>query len=556
MANPVNNLDKYVTYACHFELHAARSFSDLMKTDGKAVDAKTTRYEANGSLLINTRRDAHQVIDNVTVTTSCPSTSPNDVPNGFSLVELDVLEPGSFAFVEKIIDQAANLDITNLDSLMFGLKVIFVGRLPNNDIDIIVAPMISMILKDMTGTFTEKGGISHMKFLPAGAAASSRSKPGEPGMSLSYVNKDIAIKALTFKEAISNLQQAINDSYAFEYTNRTDPGPMRKISVKIEVSDPDLTGKMKGSDADTFAESEPRKFSFSSKTQINSMIMQLTTFCPDIQAKVGAGKANQSKEFQHGVFQPVVVTGVTYNDADILIKFELLVNKGGPTATTNEPNGLGGTVEFDYYFADAGKNVDVLGYDVKLSNLMAFIAHTSSKCVDKYTNIQGTMTKPKDMKIINHENVTQEKIVDEIQRTKLNGKSGDIARFSVNSSYNSQTGYNAFDYQSVAAVKLASSALADWAGAINMSPTFEIRGHKQLFDVCISRPDEVKGLLHGDGLFIKVNVWMPDDREPGGKRQFFYTGWYRVMSITNHFNNGKFTQHINMTADDQASKVK
>jgi hypothetical protein len=271
---------------------------------------------------------------------------------------------------------------------------------------------------------------------------------------------------------------------------------------------------------------------------IGSMVMDIIMRSPDVLAKIGAGRENKVNEFCEGVFQPMLAPMVHYKDSSIEVSFKTHAYKGGADAK----------YEFDYYFADAGKNVDVLGYDVKMSNMQVFLEATSKHSVDKYTNVSGTITKPDVMKGINHENKTQEKLLELVEKTINKGGSGDIAIFSANSSYKKQVGYNNYEYDRVPGVKLASDSLADWHACINMSPTFEIRGHKQLFEHCISKPTEVKGIVHGDGIYVKVNVFMPDSREQSGKRQFFYTGYYRVLSITNTFSSGKFTQHLGLIA--------
>ena len=65
MAYPRNPLDVYVTYTYHFELHAASSWEKLQFLEDSDANDVTTRFEPNGTLLINTRKDAHQVIDDV-----------------------------------------------------------------------------------------------------------------------------------------------------------------------------------------------------------------------------------------------------------------------------------------------------------------------------------------------------------------------------------------------------------------------------------------------------------------------------------------------------------
>jgi hypothetical protein len=210
--------------------------------------------------------------------------------------------------------------------------------------------------------------------------------------------------------------------------------------------------------------------------------------CPNIVKKIGEGKANITKDFNEGVFQPSVVSSVIYNADSIEIKFYVRIFKGGVAPG-------GGPYIFDYYFATAGKNVDVLAYDVKMHDLHVFLAYTSKQCVDKYTNAMGTMVDKIELGKINHENVTQERLNETVEKTKVSGKSGDIAKLSANGSILDQNGHNIYSFKDVPGVKLASAALQDWCTSINMSPMMEIRGHLDILKVCISKPDGIAGLL-------------------------------------------------------------
>jgi hypothetical protein len=97
-------------------------------------------------------------------------------------------------------------------------------------------------------------------------------------------------------------------------------------------------------------------------------------------------------------------------------------------------------------------------------------------------------------------------------------------------------------------LRLASSAQIDFQSTINPTQVFEIRGHLDLLDACIAHPEAINdgGFFGANNTWIKVNIWMPDARVPEGKRAFYYTGYYRLLQVQNHFSGGKFTQSLTM----------
>lgn len=540
MASPANPLDKFVTYTPHFELHAASAWDDISGEEGSANESSTTRFSSNGTLLINTRKDAHQTIDNVKIEALAPLTSKSDVPAAISDIKFDVKEPGSFAFMEKLVSHMNTYNVKNMDSLVFGLKVLFVGRDADNNIDIIVEKMIPMVLYDMNASFDEHGGIYNLSFIQNSTMGSPRLGAVGPQMDYSYTNKTIAFEAPTLEAGLGKVQEKLNEVYKLNYDKYNDDKGLRKINYKVTF-DGEVKGKVVGAQANTFAPDEPRKFVFDPKKPVTSSIMDMIMRCPDFCEKIGAAKDATTARFNAGAFVPLIIPSVKYNAGSIDVTYHVKVYKGGP--------GSVGPFEFDYYFADAGKNVDVLAYDVKFNNLAQWLSTKTKTGVDRHTNQSATVTDPKFAQDILHENVTQEKLKHvPAEKSPAEGKSGDIAKLAGSPTRNS-AGYNSTPYEKTPSIRLASDSIAHWAGAINFTPSFEIRGHKDLLTASITPPGEYTGLLGGEGIFIKVNVFMPDGE--GGKKQFFYTGYYRVLTITNIFSAGKFTQHIVMLANEK-----
>lgn len=542
MATPVNPLDKYATYACHFELHAAKTHAELYAQNGKASEASTTRFKSNGTLMINTRKDAHQTIDNVKIECYSPATSKTDVMDGLGIVTLDVFEPGSFAFIEKLNAQMDDLKTTVLSNMVFGLKVVFVGRKPDNSIEILVEPIMTLVLLDMQGSFDERGGHFNLTFVASASAASSRGMVGTK-LAFNYINRSVSYTASTAEEALRTLENKINETYGLEYEKYLDPGDTRKLTCKI-TWDSNVAGEVIGLQANTFAPGEDRKFIFNHSRPINAFIIDIVKRTPNLLKKIGGAAGSVKAEFNQGAFFPMVVPSVEYTDKTIIITFHLKIYTGG--------KGPVGPFVFDYYFANSGQNVDVLAYDVKFNSITALLSSNTTRGQDKHTGMSGTVVDPKLTKNILHPNVPQDGVSEQVERTRVPGSSGDIAFMPV-TTRRDDIGHNSYPAQYVPTVKLASSSMRDFNSSINLAPIVELRGHKTLLDLSIAAPGDTSGLLAGDGYWMKINIFMQDGGigQFASKRQFFYTGYYRILSITHVFMQNKFTQTVTLVTVDQ-----
>lgn len=545
MAKPVNPLDKFATYACHFELHAARTNAELRSQDSIVDERSTTRFNSVGTLLLNTRKDAHQVINNVKIEAISPGTSRTDVMEGIMSVSFDVHEPGSFAFIEKIKARMNELKIEDITSMLFGLKIVFVGRTPNNDIIITAKKVITMVIQDMTGSFTEKGGVYQLLFVPTAMAASTRTGTRGTHINFGFINRSIFFEANTVDEALIKLEDKINDVYKLEREKYVDIKDKRKINCKIVFDTADVSGAVVGMQSRSFAPTEIRAFTFSADKPIASYIMEIIRRTPALNEKIGAAKENLKKQFQEGIFYPMIIPSIEYNADEILVKYVLKFFKGGGTTG-------GGPYEFDYYFADVGKNVDVMSYDVKFVSIPAFLSTASKSSVDLHTNKAGQLTDSKHLKNSVHENVIQPRVYVEVERNTIEGKSGDIIPLTTRT-WREEQGFNSFPWDKVAGVKLSSDSIASFLTAIdNLQTTIEIRGHEKLLDLCLGG----EGDSINDLIWLKINIYMNDGGLGGSvqKRQFYYTGYYRILSITNIFaDNGQFIQQVSLTANETVS---
>lgn len=548
MALPANPLDRYVTYTYHFELHAGTSWDQLKYLEDSDANLATDRFLANGSLLINTRKDAHQTIDSVRF--NAIKNATNSV-GGFIIasdqqhVEINISEPGGFGFVEKIQKLMEVNQVSIQANLLFVLKIMFVGRLSNNNVVTEYSKLIPMILTNMNGSFTHTGGSYHMFFVPSIVAASSGNKTSGSQLRFSYTDKSISFEAKTVKDALQKYEDKLNSNYENTYANKLDSRSSKKIKYKI-ICDDRLNGDVKGTTNSNYSPESATQFRFDPKVEIGTHLTTILMRSPDVVAKINKSSGAYRKQFHPDAFMPIIIPRVYPRDDYVEVIFDIKLYEGGST----------NRYEFDFYFSSPGKNVDVLDFEVVFDDLTAYFANNTTS-LDKNTNMTGQMQKsnPKTYQLdLIHIDVTKKKLEsnEPEKATVLNLKPNDIAP-PLTRSNSDANAFNDYAYNDIKNAKMAFATLSDFASSGGRcQQAFSIRGHLDLLNACCAYPDNTVNMeLATAGVWIKVNIRMPLG-DTGRYIPFYYTGWYDVTAITNIFEHGKFVQQLTVQCSELA----
>lgn len=548
MALPVNPLDKFITYTQHFELHAAPDWVSLSRLENEDRNLSTDRFSPNGTLLINSRKDAHQSIDDVKFMAISNTASNSGFCTSYGEVTFTVTEAGGFAFSEKLQLLKDQQKVTILQNLIFVLKIIFVCRDQNNNIITKYAKLIPMSLMAMKATFDHRGGSYGMSFLIMNSMGATNGQSFGSPLRYAFTNKAVQFEATTVSEALKKLEDGLNANYEETYRNKLDGSVGKKIKYII-TWDKELTGEVKGNVKNSFAAHDASKFSFNPGVEIGNYIMEILSHSKDINEKIGASKEAYGKEFHPGAFMPMIVPRVLMKKDVVEMIYDIKVYRGGKAASFT----------FDYYFSDVGKNIDVMQFEVVYENMLSYIASYSNAGQDKHTNSSGTCASEVPtvyQRDIVHEDKTKHRLEGlRVEKTPLKGVKPNDVLPPASSNSAIQTGLSTHPVGDVKSVKLATDAsLAFMSAGANPQQTFTIRGHLDLLNLCAAYPDGTNTMFGtNNGVWIKVNIWMPLG-DSGIKKQFFYTGWYQLLSITNHFSNGMFTQQLHVIAMDKQSQ--
>lgn len=540
MANPVNPLDVFVTVIPHYELHLSNNWPELAALIGVDLNAQTDPDSANGTLLINTRKDAHQQIDNIKFMYYGPMVDPSGALAAVGDLSLEVIEPNGVSFVEKLMKRMAELEITNItDAAQFGLKIFFVGRLADGSEQTIpFNNIIPLHLINLEARYSHKGGEYNMRFVISSDAVNSTPLRQDNGVArnIGFVNKNISFKANSVKEALELLEDQLNKNYSDVYaTELLNSNGAKSIKYKIEL-DPKICGSLNLVTKDSLAPGEKCQLTFSPTIDIGSMIRQVIMSSKDVCGMIAESRNGISKEGHPGVKLPVLQTFYNVDRGVVNVIYRVNLYEGSSDEV----------FEFDYYFS--GKNVDVLEFEVKFNQMNTWMS-ASLASTEYNRSATGKMptTDPSFWaKNIVPTNKTCEILYNvPIDRKAILALRGDIATLpGVNRSEG--TGLAKHDPDAVPIARLAFETIGITNGATNNQVTFTIRGHLDILNRVVYAPDGSGPAPSGveKPTWIKVNIFDKDGNP------FFYTGKYHLLSVENIFQGGKFIQNLTVIMMD------
>lgn len=542
MANPRNFLDRFVSYTYHFELHAAASQSTLDGISKGGVNRATPRNEPVDTLLINTRKDAHQNITSVVWTYLGPGVMSSSMLAPFDELHMTIEEPGSAFFYEKIQKIMLNNQTSNVTSLVFGLKILFVGRTAD-DVEEVVdeLPMLRLMMSGFNANFTFKGGTYSLIFVNSGTAGISPVN-GHSNSNYSYTHKAFSIQATRLREALGELEAALNANYREWFDNQTNKPNVRQFEYEINAPN-DMDGTFVTTNAVSTAAGSKYVMSFTQQMQIHDMIHKVVQHCPEIMERMKQSRTSFMQPKHPGAFIYTVVPRVIHEDNALMISYAVEKYEGEPKDSQTSSNDY----EFNFYFSGAGQNVDVLDFDMKLEqSITMFLAGKAGS--DHAANLSGKLP------FVNPQHYSSNVVHSDVSLPREQFRENERANITELSPNDvapapatpqaSYQGYNSHPENTVATFKEAMDVISIFQAATGgAQKTLRIRGHLGLLNACWTGPRPGQNAFGiTSGLWVKVNIYDENGR------QFFYRDFYWVSSIKNTFSGGQFIQELVLIA--------
>lgn len=544
MADKANKLDKYASYTYYFELHASTAFEDLKAIATVISDQSTTRKESVDTLLINGRRDAHQTIDNVRFSYLSNMMDDTATMVACTNVTMEITEPGSIGFSEKLLNHAKKYNCSSIMSdLVFGLKIIFVGRTPDNAIDSFTLPyIIPMQLINISAKFTQQGGVYSMAFVGSSSAAGPTS--GEQtiiSQAASIINKNITVTGKTIQDALSDLETQLNKNYDETYeTEINNSINARKVLYKI-VPNSEVCGQLTLNTTETKAPDDDCKLTFGADTPITTMIQKIITSSQEFSDRIGESREKLRIAPHKNVFIPTIMPSYELTKDSLTLRYFIDIYKGGGEVTT-----------FDYFFSDPGKNVDIIDFDISFPQLSVFLICNTDNSAPSNTNLDAEVheVQPKyyGTEVV-HPDTTRVESKPPVEKTELKGVGdGDIAPLPTKGPAE-HTMTTSMKLKGVPSQRLAFATMSEAAGSNAFQLTFTIRGYWQILANVVEQPDgSNKAFGSEQGAWIRVNIF-DQDHQP-----FFYTGLYQLLTVENNFSGGQFTQNLHVIMKDSTDE--
>ncbi len=531
-------------------------------------------------ILINGATDAAFTITRASFSTLAAAAATNN--DRFTSLavegEIEISEPKGVTFMDVIVRCCVALG-KDPAHVTFMLKTFFVGYHDDGSTETIsnVAP-ISFIVIDATGEFTEAGGTYKLEFVCTQNGASRL-----PQFDKMLKMPDIA--GNTLQQAVNAMQKSIDESYAKMYScveqqvRKTNPSlvpALKKVKYVIELGE-----LYRGSEYKLEASSQQNgdkgtcddaaKLSTGTDVSLESALQQMMQHCERVEKDskegitrnitVGGRTIEKGRPCGYKIHTSYTSKNKTDPEYCVTYRIEPFPNprdllKGGEKVIKEvvEPN----TIHFEYMYT--GKNVDILQFDMKmtmgLAYLMTAVVRNSYKDQGEVTpagTIVPDTSRVADAQTRVKSSDNQNKLVD---IPVFFGTSLDIPsrRSTKNPAATAGSVYNMTKHASVevldASMKITGNLLL-LHSALQQTASSTVPADKPRAGI-----DQQPVMDWGHvPAYAKVNIRMPahnddlklfSDTDRSFTQQFWYDYYYYILGVEHVFEDGEFTQNIEM----------
>ncbi len=601
MSSPPNALDAYRTYSYHHILIAADSTataeylseeSELTRFDHPEVRFAPQPHPKGGQyiVLINGMTDAQFVVQSAKWSTvPIPTVGPNN-PSVVTAVqtmavdgEIEILEPQGINFFNVLANGTKLLGVDPA-IVTFVLKTIFVGHRDDGAVNIIstVKPLLFMMV-DITASIDVTGATYTMALVGVANGAAK----------LPHVNSIVNGMTIDVGETLGEtiltiLPKKITETYDKLWTKLTS-GEGGKCGVKIGNDefvrvnyefdlDSHYVGMDAGNNYDDKFKSTDKKGGFvanlgdmASIENIISAIMMSSKQVAD-EAKSEKYMFKISSDIRT---EPTGQFTVTYR----IHRYEAIVVPPEQLQTFNEPEENNTGITFDYIFT--GKNIDIIDMDIKMEFGLMFFQILSTQGTSPTSAMQLLRNYSPDAfvkgtgpaKLFADTGKDKEKV---ITRPLFLGTTLDHPMFRDTKSIGTSASFN--------------TLLTRQAALETMGIQVKIRGNPQLLQDTTQLPKdlttvasqtrkeqviepptgdaehiaqlrEIMPTIHKTPAYVRINVWSPKSWTNTRERtteevatsyegdfaeNLWYKGWYRMIQIDNEFEDGEFSQTLEL----------
>jgi Transglycosylase SLT domain len=395
--------------------HATDATRDLSVTDLGPYSPKKVKNAGKYIVLINGSTDASFVIEQAKWSSSTgAAAAPGDRSTSIAIEgSLKISEPKGIAFLDQVVKCSVSLGVDSAQ-VVYVLKTFFVGHRDDvetnqnmQDAHITDIPPVTFIVYDVTGLFNEAGGTYEMQFVAAAHGAARFPQYSKAVNAMSVTAGDSLATTLT------KLQDNINSSYRQYFNcvyeqvkesslnNEAILKSLRPVKYVIEVGKDyrDDGGQIKYTVTNQLQQykntsgcNDPAQVTFPAHTSIETAISTIMSMSPQVQSDMAVGDTQTKVKYEYKIHTAVVSAragdgtegmfdytiyyrierfitpkSISYNPAfAILAQDDQAIN-----ADPNYEQIRRNIIEFDYMYT--GKNIDILEFDMKVNMGLAYL---------------------------------------------------------------------------------------------------------------------------------------------------------------------------------------
>ena len=531
---------------------------------------------------------------------------------------IQISEPKGVVFLDQVVKSSMALGVDN-SQIVYCLKTFFVGfahDADHNEIPTVISDIAPVVFSvyDVTGSFTEQGGTYEMLFV---AQANGVSRLPQYSKAVNAMNITAGDSlATTMKKLQDNITASYDKYYncvvsSLKASNTEESKSLLdslcRVDYIIEVEKPYNDSVYKVTNAPPQAKTgagceDAASISFPANTSIETAINTIMQMCPQVRDEMSAGDTSSKIKYEFKVHSCVKSERIQGSGADSgKMKYTVVYHisrfmspkaaamnadfaafAGDDVTLRSDYSRLKkNIIEFDYIYT--GKNIDIIEFDMKVNMGLAYLqiatlANTFKEQRDRAGNVQTSMDQqgtnvaarggnfgngPVQVPVFFGKQITHPKLI--------NANDGNAAV---------QSGFTLAKHASLemseATVRIVGNDLLLLATNKNTSPEYMLRQfNKDPVTGYNSSPDEGH---FADWSYVpayaKINVKMPRNNDDfalfSGKsdddslanassvdyaQDFWFDGYYYVYGIEHLFDNGEFTQTLQMLGIPKTSSV-
>lgn len=584
------------------------------KYSPKCISSGNNACAGRYIILINGSTDAAYAITQARWTSATASNAVPGDSNTSLAVEgsISISEPKGVAFLDQVVQSSVALGVDS-SQVVYCLKTFFVGFVfdPNtgdrpeaiNDI-----PPLNFITYDVTGSFTEQGGTYEMMFVAVanGAARLPQYSKAVNGMSLTAGDN----LSDTFKRLQDNITQSYDRYYSCVVSQLGDIGTddarmllesLCRVDYVINVSDTYNNSKYKVTDQpaqqkNTSGCNDKAQFTFPANTSIETAIATIMQMSPQVRDEMASGDPTDGVKYEFKIHSCVKSEPISGSSTDVgKLKYTVVYNVErfrSPRALAVDPGFAilaqdqstldsspayekikQNIIEFDYLYT--GKNIDILDFDIKVNMGMAYLqtatlANTFKNQTERAANV---VTGSAALDVIK-KNATGVPL----QTPVFFGKQIVTPKF-LNTNNSAATIQSAYTMAKHAALEVAEASVRIVGNDRLLATTNRTTSAEQMLKGAptteeTSGAPEQADFKHWNYIpaYAKINIKMPRNNDDlalftgqtsGDKyaatgsadyaREFWFDGYYYVYGMDHVFDNGEFTQTLQMVSIPKTS---